>query len=289
MSTARPPTTAAPPTFEFADTSSKRQLVHVVGKILSVPALGTQEEVRNSPIYRALISAGADNFDEFVALHPDIIESLVAPAQTRVAATATCPELLDANKEVLSIGIRRRIICFQHYFHETSYLAGSRINAGRISRAEFDDWRIDTYNPTENLVPWKVRIKEDMRKKAEKNKAAWERAVKISKSDYPVLKDPSAWIGFHEGFLATASSHNLDHLLDSTHVPESTETHESQQKWMYTVFEYSFKTPNYRRIIKKYKESKDIAALWKEINEYNDHSMTTVLRQLFQPVMELYP
>ena len=139
----------------------------------------------------------------------------------------------------------------------------------KMTKLQFDEYRINGgYNPNEKIIPWNLP----------KNDAAlvnWQKTIRVSKADYPILKDIVYGITWKEKTQTTLKSHDLEHLIDPHYVAMNPELDGRQQDWLYKVFQDILIAPQAKAICTKYLDSRDTRALWREICKMLDSSMIT--------------
>jgi hypothetical protein len=71
---------------------------------------------------------------------------------------------------------------------------------------------------------------------------------------------------------------SLAHLIDDSFVVTDLDLDQAQRGWLYSVMQTAFKAPMAKTIVTKHLVDKDTRDIWKELCEYYDSSMTSVLR-----------
>jgi hypothetical protein len=154
-----------------------------------------------------------------------------------------------------------------------------------VTKAAFDQYRINKYNPNADIVPWQADqtlpnnvASGNVATTRNSELADWNKAIKPSKNDYKVLKDEAYWPRYKETTGDTIQAHGLEHLIDPSIPVLNQELDLRQRKWLYKVFTDIFQAPSAKAIVIKHKASKDTRLIWKEIVEKLDSSMTTEIR-----------
>ena len=71
------------------------------------------------------------------------------------------------------------------------------------------------------------------------------KGIKRTVADYSDLKEDKYWLAWHRGLLATAATHGISNVFDSTYTPstpEETALFHGQNTFAYSVFEKTLKT-----------------------------------------------
>jgi len=268
--------------YDFISNRNLYRLVHVISQILPDVPMTDITNIRNDSTYRALLRKGVNTFEKLLDLTDEDILSLVAPAQAPVGAGPTSVELHEFRDEIdIPTHAKRQLIAVKHFFHDICYNAKKQVEMSTIPKARFGIWRASECAHGSALIPYSKRIKDEKEKRLEKAKSIWDKSIRISKSEYPQLKDSRACTTFSERFLTTAQSHNLAHVIDSSYIPDpgTEDVYESQKKWMFSVLEDAFQTHATRRIAKAHQDSKDVPKIWDEIEELMKKSMVSLLSE----------
>ena len=214
------------------------------------------------PILRALDAVGVQRFNEdFVLLTEEEIQSLEDPGS---GAGDPVP---------LTIIQKRRLIIVLAYFNHKCREEKTLINMRNVTKVEFDEYRVSTYNPNDKIIPWRVALKKDN----SVDLVTWTKTVKPSQSDYTAFKNESGFQIWREDFESTLQSHGLEHVIDPTYDITNPDLDKQQQKWLYKVFRQTIKTSYGKTIVTSHLADKDCRVIWKELTEHYDKSMTAIL------------
>lgn len=183
---------------------------------------------------------------------------------------------LTASGDPLSLISVRRLIMLLAFYHYSCIQATREVKIESLPRAAFDDFRTNLYDSNEPIRPWKTTIAKTTTSESELS--IWKKSVRPNKADYKEFRDESLWIRSKEQFTTTLESHSLSHLVDESHVISDPDLDQAQRGWLYSVIQTAFKAPMAKTIVTKHIATKDTRAIWKEICEYYDSSMTSVLR-----------
>jgi hypothetical protein len=220
------------------------------------------EDYETSDLYRACVHAGVRGYADFVTLTEADINSFVVPSETDERITAPLPPV---QKRMLVIALAM--------FHDASRINKKPIKITSVSTANFNAYRINQYNSGIPIIPWSQARPDPVNQEL----ANWKKQVRPSRSDYRDLKDDISWIRHKEHLLTTLEAHGLSHIVQADFIPTDNETDKAQMVWLYKVFQDTLKAPTARTIVTKYLDTKDTRALWKELCEKLDSSMTAEL------------
>ena len=102
--------------------------------------------------------------------------------------------------------------------------------------------------------------------------ASFKQSIKREASAFSVLKDELFFDKFQRDLFITAKSHDVSEILDPTFTPgpspEEKELFETKQGFMNKVFNETLLTDMGRTKVRKYLNSTDAQAVWKEYSEY---------------------
>lgn len=187
------------------------------------------------------------------------------------------------NTKMITLGLmnRRLLIILLAFYHNLCANVGGHVNIEKSSRDHFNHFRTSEYDPSEPIRPWKVIIKKTSSARTttgETELATWKKSVRPNKTDYKEFRDESYWTRSKEQFETTLESHNLSHIVDSTYVVVDNELDQAQRGWLYSVMQTTLKAPMAKTIVTKHLADKDTRAIWKEMCEHYDSSMTAILR-----------
>ena len=218
---------------------------HVLKTFLEIKESG----FANDPTVIAIKSAGIRKFrEDFLSLAEEDLKLL----QEKIGVIPT-----------------RKLIMVLAMFHILSRKVKGAIDIMSISKAQFDQFRIQQYDHTKPIVPWNVDDDPE-----DKERAAWKKSMKPNKTAFKDFKDAAFWIQAKENFEEELSSQGLSHLIDITHTPANVRLDEDQRAWLFTVFKERIKTPMGRGIVLKYKDTKDTRQIWHDLEEEFATSMT---------------
>jgi hypothetical protein len=219
-------------------------------------------------IVRALTYQGIVHFRrDFLSLSENDIRELVAPDPDRAAAAPAPISLIN----------KRRLIILLAFYHHCCAKVSAEVKIENIPRTAFDDFRTMEYDPNSPIRPWKT-VTMTSATTSESELSVWKKSVRPNKSDYKEFRDESLWVRSKEQFTTTLESHSLAHLIDDSHVVTDADLDQAQRGWLYSVMQTAFKAPMAKTIVTKHLVDKDTRKIWKELCEYYDGSMTSVLR-----------
>ena len=219
----------------------------------------------DNDIVVALKHAGVKGFNgQFLGFSVLDIDDLVVPAN----ATNGTPE------KPLSISDRRLLKALLAFYHYVCRRNGGAVNINMSKKAAFDAFRTQIYDPSANIVPWMIPISTPESENLDK----WNRAIRPSSSDYKEFKDESHWIRAKERFTTTIEAHGLPHLIDSKFVVTDPKLDTAQQNWLFKIFQDKMQAPQAKSIVSNHLGDKDTRAIWTELLDHYDHSMTAQLQ-----------
>ena len=246
---AKPPKRASPD-------EDKKILKQVVSRFLGIP----QDAYDDEPLVKALIYARILGFyEDFIGLTEGDIEGLQAP-----------PDRNGGPFQPISPVHKRKLIMTLAMFHDGSRVRGGPLSMRKATKNHFDMYRISDYDSTKPIVPWNVALPDEHNKEL----IGWNKSIKRTSQDYPLFKQETSWLEVKDGFENTLASQSLEHLVDPNYVVVNKELDDSQRNWLYKVFEKTMKASMAKKIVKNHKETKDTRAIWSEIVDHYDHSMT---------------
>ena len=102
--------------------------------------------------------------------------------------------------------------------------------------------------------------------------ASFKKTIQRGASAYSTLKDERYFDKFQRDVFITANSHNVSEILDPNFTPgsspEEQDLFEAKQVFMYKVFNETLLTDMGRTKVRKYLNTTDAQAVWKEYSEY---------------------
>jgi len=195
-------------------------------KAIVVKFVGEPEATYNdSDTYRALRNAGITGLHDFLELSANDYLDLIVPKD---------PNTAGSKEKILPILKRKKLSISWCMVHQWSRKVGWMVTPTRISQAEFDDYRVSEYNPTEPVLPWKVPLPKQ-KDPAANELAAWRKNIRPSKQDFPEFKDEWRWAKTKEKTITALEASTLKHLIEDGHVPEHVSVDEAQQKCLYKI------------------------------------------------------
>ena len=241
------------------EAEDRSRLEHILKEYVGVPDTGWDTH----PVTLALKRDGVERFErEFVSMTPQDLLEL---------------QYVDAGDNNTLKGLprvtTRKLIAVLAFYHDGSRSRGKSINPKKIPQDIFDEWRISYYDHNEKIRPWQVTVPKP-KTPEEEALITWKKTIKVSPSDYKPFKDDALWDKHKKGFTDTLDSHNLSHLVDPDCVPPVPELDVIQCKWLFKVMKDTFLTPMSKTIVLRHNDTKDVRAIWKEVVEHYDKSMT---------------
>lgn len=249
-----------------ADENRLKMSLHI---FLEVPNPTTDtDNYEKHEIVRALTLQGITHFRrDFLTLSENDIRELVAPNPDDATAAPT----------VISLINKRRLTILLAFYHHCCAQVQAEVKIENIPKTAFDEFRTTEYDSNSPIRPWKV-VTAKTTSTSESELNVWKKSVRPNKADYKEFRDESLWIRSKEQFMTTLESHSLAHLIDDTYVVDDPDLDQAQRGWLYSVLQTAFKAPMAKTIVTKHLTDKDTRAVWKEMCEYYDSSMTSVLR-----------
>jgi len=244
----------------------EKRLRSVLTIFLDVPNYDThQTEYNAHEIVLALTAQGITRFNQdFLSLSEADIRDLTYIE----GGTLTNISLIN----------KRRLTILLAFYHYTCSLAKGQVKLENLPRTEFDKFRTNEYDPNTPIRPWKILLAKPTDTSGETELSAWKKSVRPNKTDYKEFRDESLWTRAKEQFTTTLESHNLSHLIDENYTVTDVNLDQAQRGWLYSALQTAFKAPMAKTIITKHLADKDTRIIWKELCEYYDSSMTSVLR-----------
>ena len=244
----------------------EKRLRSVLTIFLDVPNYDThQTEYNAHEIVLALTAQGITHFNrDFLSLSEADIRDLTYIEE----GTLTSISLIN----------KRRLTILLAFYHYTCTLAKGQVKLENLPRTEFDKFRTNEYDPNTPIRPWKSVLAKPTDSSGETELSIWKKSVRPNKTEYKEFRDESLWTRAKEQFNTTLESHNLSHLIDPKHVITDANLDQAQRGWLYSAMQTAFKAPMAKTIVTKHLADKDTRLIWKELCEYYDSSMTSVLR-----------
>jgi len=218
----------------------------------------------DDPVHLALEDVGVTKFEDEFLLMTDAQFDGLDYLDTALGARVQLP-----------LGSRNKLRCLKAFYHMACYVANKPIEISSLDVAMFDQYRTMVYDPEAPIKPWKKTTTDTSESDAMDR---WQRTVKPSKSDYKEFRDETTWIRAKEKFITTLESHNLEHLVNEHHVVTNGPLDTAQKKWLFKVLQDIMQAPIAKSIVTKHKTTKDTRAIWKDICEHYDKSMSQSLR-----------
>ena len=208
-----------------------QRLDYLVHTFLGVPAATFRQE----PIPLALAAAGIITFNgNFVGISATDIDTLTY-----------IPHGTIAGHVPLGMVYKRQLKMLLAFLHHKCRIAGRYVNIAIATRLEFNNYRVGTYNPDQDIVPWNAVPPNNTTDEL----SSWNRTVKPSRNDYKPFKDATNWTRYKESVITTLDSHGLTHLIDPVHVSTNAKLDTAQQKWLYKTFQDCLQHANARAIV----------------------------------------
>ena len=209
---------------------------------------------KDGPISNALTNAYIRSIPDLMALEEADINTLSYETTDSSGQPSQIP---------LEVGRRGMIRAFKAYVRHLD----SDTDFEKIQVADFDTYRIRTYDPDSPIVPFASksntsnvthqRLIDDFRK-----------GIKRDKSQYPALREDKQWDNWHRSALVTARSHGCDHIFDPTfkpNTPEEIGIFDEKQKFMYSVFEDKLLTDMGKHLVRKHQNDYDAHAIFQQL------------------------
>ena len=109
---------------------------------------------------------------------------------------------------------------------------------------------------------------------------SFQRSIKRCPNDYNKFKDDSRWKQWNRHLKATANSHGLTDILNSSFVPTTTDAIDlfnCQQKFMYSVFEQCLQTTKSKHIVQLHEHSWDAQKVYANLVDVYEEDLSASL------------
>ena len=129
--------------------------------------------------------------------------------------------------------------------------------------------------PKNTIVPYRINLPESTNGEL----SLWNKKNRLTGADFKVFKDEAFWLKAKERIETTLDSGELRHLLKAPDPskPLDKEVNEAQRKWLYKVFQDIIQHPRGKQIVTAHLADKDTRAIWREMNQYYETSMSADL------------
>ncbi len=241
------------------------------------PASGLDQKLG----YALVQLAGIPNDANF-RTHPTVLalrhagiatwQSLATLSEEDILAFSYVPPTTNDLVE-LPVAQRRMLCIILACWHQACRTHKREVKITRITPEMFNKYRTTFYDPREPIVPWYKNLPGEI-----KENEQWTKNLKVSLSDYKEFKDENMWMSYKEAFMTTIESHGLENMLDPDYEPENIDVHDRKKKFVYKIFLDKFKTPFARGVVKRYRNRKDVASMWKEIRTFYDESVSAQMK-----------
>ena len=242
--------------------SDEEKLRYVMCTLIGIPTAAFSN--RTNPLTKALYQAGVTTFETGLLglAQEDIM-------QLQVHSEDGTPIPME---QQVNISAKRMLCAVVSFFHYASRNMSGAINITTVTKAKFDGYRTNIYDPNDRIVPWSQSIKHD------DEIINWDKSVKISRSDYKEFHDESLWFRAKDRFETTVESQGLESVITDGAVVTNPDLDARKRKWMYKVMQDIFIAPFAKSVVLKHSGDKDTRAIWKEICQHYDGSMASEIR-----------
>jgi hypothetical protein len=160
----------------------------------------------------------------------------------------------------------------------------------------FDEFRITTYEPNQPIAkfqcisihggnPATVLVHHgttglNVNSQVTPKFTNFMRGVKRDKSHYKAFKLERYWDDWNRGFRATAKTHNMMEVLDSTYVQTNTDgiaLFEAKQTFMYSVFKEHLQTDMGKTLVRTHELTSDAQKIYLELCSHMKNSASGTL------------
>mgnify|MGYP000358357633 FL=1 len=244
----------------------QRALAHLIFNIIKIPEF----EIRtgSNEILSSLDAAGVTTFYEDLSLLSvaDVM-NLEVPYYPGWTDPANPIDEQDPHKISLLAG--RRLCSALAYFHYACTEAKELVDICSLTHDGYRLFQMTLYSPEDPLVPYGKALTQASNTEL----TSWKKTVKLDSKQYKEFKDEAYWNQYKKHFKNTLESHELQHLVDPTHVPLNVELDRAQRNWLYKVMQDNFKQSTCKMIVNQHEKDKDTRAIWKEIFHEMEKSM----------------
>ena len=216
------------------------------------------------PLRAALINAGVTKFyRDLLTLRKEDILNLIVP-EISIGGRVIEPTA------PLPAATVNKVLAFVAYYHSLSRYHNEPTEVARILPNRFHEYLLGTWNKDAPIVPWQMPAPDETNAVS-----LFRKNIKISKTEYPILKDEANGQRWQEMFITVADHHGLLGTITVSHVPTNKALDEEQRKFMTIVFENTIKVPNLRSIVIEHTKDKDTRTCWNKIVNAIKKSITT--------------
>ena len=232
-------------------------ILQLVGQTGSLPETNNW---RHTEAGMALTQAGIEGFEtDLVPMPDDELKALVIPAFEYISphdsSRITRPE------RQIPQSIYGKLRALKAFYHAKRREAKGNISMAKVTREQFDHFRVADYMPSEEIIPWNRPLAStDTRAREIEN---WKKLTKPNKSEYKKFNNDYFWVIWREKFENIARAQGVHHLIDPDFEPTNSELDERQREWMFTVLEDVLVSPQARLIVKAGIEEKDTRKIWR--------------------------
>ena len=176
----------------------------------------------------------------------------------------------------LTIVEKRFLQMIASFYQEASATLGGPVDISTVSKDDFTEFRVNTYQPGE-IVNWQKRI---AAKKPEDSLGTWKKTMKPSVGDYKECRDEHNFTLWSKKFKTTVRAHALSHLIDESYtVPDKDkELDRAQMDWLFKVIQDKMILPAGKAIVDAHENTMDTRMLWKALVDHFSKSTVTEIR-----------
>ena len=172
----------------------------------------------------------------------------------------------DGTIKQLQRGGQGRVRVMQAYIR---YLRDEKIDDITIlNHHDFNDFRMDIYDPNEQPVTSSTRPKEPSTPFKYQPAEEFKKGIKCDKSHYIALKENKQWDNWRRTTLATARSHACEEVFDQDYspgTPEDSALFDEKQKFIYSVFNECLQTDMGKSLVRTYESTYNAQKIYKEL------------------------
>ena len=219
------------------------------------------------PILLALSEESITTFNDLPMLSPEDIDDLSYTTYMENEGEST------AIQNILSKGHKgwiKALIAFIRYHN-----IDSDEEIKLITLQEFNKFRLSKYDPTGMKAYTTNKTKTTKGNKVLNSAEIFKKTIKRDKSHYTILREDKQWDKWNRSTIATARTHDCDHVFDINFVPigeEQQELFDEKQKFIYSVFEEKVLTNTGKALVRKYERSFDAQKIYKGLLAYSKES-----------------
>ena len=234
--------------------------------------IALKESGKDQPVWRVLIHAGVDNWIDFMALSETEISQFESPEKKKMESLST-----SKNRKLILL---RRYLIYLRDTHELDFEDSISINEGLvvITAAEYDKFRISKHSEDNASPPVPPAPSPHVPSASPWRKdsaTAFKQTVKKDKTQYPLFKDERFWDSWNRSFIITATSHDLENVLNKKYKPsnlEEVQLFKAQQAFTYSVLNDCLLTDFGKTLVREHLKDMDAQTVYSKLCDYHENS-----------------